>query len=159
MPSEIVKLDSIKSVDIVYGDITYPARSISTMDAPDWYYLHHDHSETRKYIQRQFDRVFELVMFSGQLAEDIDNFMATQGQIGAQYANAVLTSKDGQRAAIKDASILYFRGLDITLLGGVFVYVGSELWTQKDFENHEKKLRAIESESPDLARFRHILEE
>lgn len=155
MSNELVKLDQIKCVDVIYGDITYPARTITWQDAPEWYYRQED----TKTVQRAWDRTFELVMFSTQLAEDIDNHMACQGQVGAQYANAILTSKNGHKAAIKDASILYFRGLDVTLLGGVFVFVGNDLWTQKDFENHEKKLRAIESERPDLARFRHILEE
>jgi hypothetical protein len=155
MSLQLIKPDLIKSVDFIYNEQTYPARSIVWADAPEWYYRQED----TKTVQRQFDRTFELVMFSSDLAVDIDNRMACHGHMEAQYANAIITSKTGDKAAIKDASLLYFKGLDITLLGGVFVFVGNELWTRQDFEQHKKRLEKIEDEKPYLARFRQILEE
>ncbi len=67
---------------------------------------------------RYMDIAFSLVMMDRSLSDKIE----CGGTLSQIYADAIVISKMGGKAAIKDASIIHCFELDLTLLGGIFVF-------------------------------------
>ena len=151
MSGSLIEPNSIKAIDLIYFEKIYPARTISITTAPDWLTDYRAIGPAR-----YMDQVFNLVMCTSELADDIDNRMACMHGDRAVYADAIIHSKHGQKAAIKDATITNFYNLDITLVGGIFVLAEDPM---EILARKLKELEKKEEEQPDLARFRHILEE
>ncbi len=64
------------------------------------------------------DIAFKLVMMDQSLFHKVE----VGGTLSQIYDDVIVTSEMGGKAAIKDASIIHCFELDLTLLGGIFVF-------------------------------------
>jgi hypothetical protein len=148
---------NIQHIDVRINDQSYPeysgkvytAASIHASDLPDWYY---NSTENKTHC---WDRRYELTMHDSTLVRDIDNYMACACKSGI-YIDVVITATNEQQAAIQQASVLDFRDTRVTLVGGIYSLLPDPVVALKQAE---KRIEKAEKDKPDLARFRHILEE
>lgn len=112
IPGLIVRADSIKAIDVIFKQQLYPARTINAnADLPYWLQDYKTQGPSR-----HMDIAFRLIMIDNSLFNKIED-----GLMSGIYADAIITTTYGGKAAIKDASIIHSFGLELTLLGGIFV--------------------------------------
>lgn len=108
--------NQVASIEVHFRGKKYLAQAAGRADAPDWLtnYSAPDHL-------RYTDDVFRIVMTSGDLSNDINDYRANSSSHAR--IDIVVVSSDGQKAVIKEASVRECYGREITAIGTILRYI------------------------------------